>query len=141
MNRDPGPFGAAGREGLRGGIGDNGLEGLPGLQGLPGKKGPVGFSGLPGPRGPQGLAGAEGPDGKDAPPQRLAPRGFYVAVHSQTSQERHSVTCFVQSPEVAGSSGAFSLLLLTLVPSFSTLDLVLVQNRISPGSLGSRINH
>ena len=59
------------------------------IAGLPGQKGPIGFPGLPGPRGPAGLQGADGETGKDAPagpPPK--PRGFYVAVHSQTSQER-----------------------------------------------------
>ena len=77
----PGYDGLPGIKGLRGPPGGQGVGGLPGLKGLVGENG---YPGKPGNPGLPGLAGVDGRPGKEAP--RPKPKGYYIAVHSQTAR-------------------------------------------------------
>ena len=80
-NTDPGLDGLPGINGPRGPDGNTGLPGLPGL------KGSYGEIGIPGVQGPKGMDGLIGLPGNPAPEgQRPKPKGFYLAIHSQTSR-------------------------------------------------------
>ena len=82
-----GPMGIPGGEGLPGIAGLPGRNGLQGLGGLPGMKGQIGEVGLPGKSGEAGAGGFNGEPGRPAPPPpRPKPRGYYIAVHSQTAK-------------------------------------------------------
>jgi len=67
--------------------GKAGPSGLPGLGGLPGLKGAMGGMGLPAPPGPPGKDGLAGLPGQPAPPgPRPRPKGWFLAIHSQTAR-------------------------------------------------------
>jgi len=87
-NQGPvGPIGIPGIEGLKGIQGLRGRPGLQGLGGLPGLKGTLGESGQPGRPGLPGTTGLDGPPGRPSPPgPGPKARGYYIAVHSQTTQ-------------------------------------------------------
>ena len=80
-------MGLPGREGLTGMRGIRGRNGLAGLSGLPGSKGSMGTVGRPGERGTNGQPGLLGLPGKPAPPgPPPKPKGYFMAVHSQTGK-------------------------------------------------------
>ena len=82
-----GPMGRPGKEGMNGMRGDRGRNGNAGISGLPGLKGANGISGRDGQRGGNGKDGLMGMPGNPAPPgPRPKAKGFYIAIHSQTSR-------------------------------------------------------
>jgi len=82
-----GPMGKPGREGMNGLTGDRGRNGNPGISGLPGLKGGNGDSGRNGYKGPDGKNGQMGLPGNPAPEgPRPKAKGWYLAIHSQTSR-------------------------------------------------------
>lgn len=72
---------------MKGMKGLRGRSGLSGLGGLPGVKGGMGMVGRPGLPGVAGVPGENGRPGRPAPPgPPPKPKGFFIAVHSQTSK-------------------------------------------------------
>jgi collagen type IV alpha len=82
-----GPMGKPGREGMNGLRGDRGRNGNAGISGLPGLKGANGISGSNGYKGQDGKDGLMGMPGKPSPEgPRPKAKGWYIAIHSQTSR-------------------------------------------------------